>query len=136
MKIKLKILSKKVKVNKKTFLRYFTYVKMLVVGEEEKGRQEKSVTVKFTEEVSKVLPNDRFFILTVDTEKNQFSCPRKYEIRQEEDEKTGEMKDVYPVLWVRGYDNYEKIDSKPITDDVEFVCDEEPTEETEISNED
>lgn len=132
--VKIKVLSTKVQVGKKSFLRYFTYLNLVVVGEEEKGKQKKSVTVKFIEEVSKNLPKDRFFILTVDTNKDQISCPRKYEVRQIEDKKTGEMKDDYPILWVRGYEEFTPIKPRPITDDVEFCVDEEPTEETEIDN--
>ena len=134
--VKIKVLSKKIKVGKKSFLRYFTRLNLIVVGEEEKGKQTKSITVKFTEEVSKNLPKDRFFILTVDTNKDQISCPRKYEVRQIEDEKTGEMKDDYPTLWVRGYEEFTPIKPRPITDDVEFCVDEEPTEETEIIDDD
>lgn len=134
MLIKLKVLSTKVKQPKKSFLRYFTYVKMVVVGEEEKGRQEKSLNVHFTDDAKKQLPKDiRFFILTVDTDKNQIGMPRKYEIIEEEDT-NGEVKTKYPELWVRGFEKCEKIESKPITEDVEFVVDEEPTKETEIDN--
>lgn len=139
MEIKLKVLSKKVKNGNKSFLRYFTYLKMIVVGQEEKGKQEKSLTVKFTEECSnrlRTIDKDlRFFVLTIDLNKDQLSCPRKYEIKQEENEKTGEMEDVYPVVWVRGFEKVEKLPQKPLTDDVEFDTDEEPTEETEIVSE-
>lgn len=134
MLIKLKVLSTKVKQQKKSFLRYFTYVKMLAVGEEEKGKQEKSLNVRFTDDAKKELPKDiRFFILTIDTDKNQIGMPRKYEIVEEEDE-NGVVKKQYPEIWVRGFEKCEKIASKPITDDVEFVVDEEPTKETEIDS--
>ena len=46
------------------------------------------------------------------------------------------MKDDYPTLWVRGYEELTPIKPRPITDDVEFCVDEEPTEETEIIDDD
>lgn len=135
MLVSLKILSKKVTVEsngkKKTFLRYFTRVKMLEKGKEDAGKVVKSLTVKFTEEASKQLPKDaRFFTVKVDTDKEQLSCPRVYEVVTEEDKDGNEVK-KFPTIWIRGFSDYEALPMKPITDDVEFDIETE-TEEHEI----
>lgn len=135
MLVSLKILSKKVTVEsngkKKTFLRYFTRVKMLEKGKEDAGKVIKSLTVKFTEEASKQLPKDaRFFTIKVDTDKEQLSCPRVYEVVTEEDKDGNEVK-KFPTIWIRGFSDYEALPMKPITDDVEFDTETE-TEEHEI----
>ena len=135
MLVSLKILSKKVTVEsngkKKTFLRYFTRVKMLEKGKEESGKVLKSLTVKFTEDASKLLPKDaRFFTIKVDTDKEQLSCPRVYEVVTEEDKDGNEVK-KFPTIWIRGFSDYEALPMKPITEDVEFDTDTE-TEEHEI----
>ena len=135
MLVSLKILSKKVTVEsngkKKTFLRYFTRVKMLEKGKEDAGKVLKSLTVKFTEDASKLLPKDaRFFTIKVDTDKEQLSCPRVYEVVTEEDKDGNEVK-KFPTIWIRGFSDYEALPMKPITEDVEFDTDTE-TEEHEI----
>lgn len=134
--LKVKVLSKKISVKKdgktKSFLRYFTHVKMVVKGEEEKGKQLKSLTVKFTEEVSKKLPKDaRFFILGLEKPVEQLGCPRVYEVKVTNDEDGNEIKE-FPVIWIRGYDSYEDLPMKPITDDVDFETEDTTTEETEV----
>lgn len=135
--LKVKVLSKQVTVEKdgkkKSFLRYFTHVKMVVKGEEEKGKQLKSLTVKFTEDVSKQLPKGaRFFYLGLEKPLEQLSCPRVYEVKIEQDKDGNEIK-KFPVVWIRGYDKYEDIPMKPITDDVDFETEDVTTEETEIN---
>ena len=134
--LNVKILSKKVTVEKggkkKSFLRYFTRVKCIVKGEEEKGKQLKSLTVKFTQDTAKKLPeNARFFVLGLENPMEQLSCPRIYEIKESED-KDGNKVIEYPVIWIRGFDKYEEIPQKPITDDVDFETEDTTTEETEI----
>lgn len=132
--ISIKILSKKVTVEsngkKKTFLRYFTRVKMLVKGEEDKGKVSKSLTVKFTQDASKLLPKEaRFF--TVNVTMDQLSCPRIYEVKVEEDKDGNEIK-KFPTIWIRGFSDYKELPTKPITDDVDFETEETETEEHEI----
>ena len=134
--VSLKILSKKVTVEKdgkkKSFNRYFTRVKMVVKGEEEKGKQLKSLTVKFTEDASKELPKDaRFFTIDVDTEKGNLGCPRIYEVKVTEDKDGNEVKE-FPVIWIRGFSNYKPLPVKPITEDVDFETEDTETEEHEI----
>lgn len=123
--IKLKVLSKKVEVEKdgkkRSFLRYFAPVKMVVKGEEDKGRQSKQITVKFRQSVQ--IPNARFFILTCN--ESDISCPFAYEIKT-----TDDGKKEYPVCWIRGYQSYEVLSSKGGLDKhVEFE-----TEEVEIKD--
>ena len=134
--LQVKILSKKVTVEKdgkkKSFIRYFTRVKMVVKGEEENGKVLKSLTVKFTEDASKQLPKDaRFFVLGLEKPVEQLGCPRFYEVKEKED-KDGNKILEYPVVWIRGFDKYEDLPQKPITDDVDFETEETETEEHEI----
>lgn len=136
MLVSLKILSKKVTVDsngkKKTFLRYFTRVKMLEKGKEADGKVLKSLTVKFTEDASKLLPKEaRFFTIKVDTENEQLSCPRIYEVVIEEDKDGNEVK-KFPTIWIRGFSDYKELPRKPITEDVDFDTEEQETEEHEI----
>lgn len=131
MKFNLKVLSKKVEVEKdgkkRTFLRYFAPVKIIVKGEEDKGLQKKSLTVKFTTDVT--LPKDaRFMILTVDESKKQISCPFVYEVKEDED---GNLE--FPVIWIRGYENIRLLTSNDsISNHVQFET--EDTEEVEIED--
>lgn len=135
MLVKIKVLSKKVTIEKggkkKSFNRYFAPVKMIVKGHEEDGKVEKSLTVKFTEESLKLIGDNRFFVLTVDTDKDQLSCPRIYEIKETED-KDGNKVLEYPVIWIRGFEKLQPLPQKPITDDVEFETEDTETEEHEI----
>lgn len=133
MKFNLKVLSKKVEVEKVIkgkpkkveFLRYFAPVKMLVKGEESKGKQAKSLTVKFTKDVQ--LPKDaRFFILTVDESKGQIGCPFIYEVTEDEDGNK-----IFPVIWIRGYEDIKLLKSNTsISNHVDFETTD--TEEVEI----
>lgn len=109
---------------KKKFRTFYTKMNLLVKGEEEKGKQPKSVTVKFTSDVDS--KNISRGLLTCAVKDVGF--PRVYEIKREEQE-DGTMKDVYPVVWIRGYKSFEEKEY-----DVEnpFITDEEETEETEI----
>lgn len=129
MKFNLKVLSKKVEVEskgkKKTFLRYFAPVKIVVKGEEEKGKQAKSLTVKFKQDVQ--LPKDaRFFILTVDEAKGQIGCPFVYEVSEDKDGNK-----IFPVIWIRGYEDIKLLKSNDsISNYVDFETTD--TEEVEI----
>lgn len=137
MLVSLKILSKKVSIEKggkkKSFIRYFSPVKIVVKGHEDEGKVSKSLTVKFTEETSKLIGDNRFFVLTVDTEKDQLSCPRVYEVKETED-KDGNKVSEYPVIWIRGFEGLKPLPQKPITEDLEFETENTETEEQEIKN--
>ena len=115
---------KKTNQNGAEFRTYFTDVMILVKGEEEKGKQQKDVTVKFTSDVD---------VKSI-TGYGKLQCyvrdigfPRKYVITTEDD---GSKK--YPEVWIRGFESY-----TPIERDVEnpFVTDEKETPETEIEEE-
>lgn len=103
MLIKIKLLSKQVNAGGKKFRRYFTPVNIVVKGEEEKGKQSKSLTVKIAKSCE--LPKDtKFAILTVDASKGQISLPTIYEVTEDKDGNS-----IYPVVWLRGF-----VDCKPI----------------------
>lgn len=100
---------------------YYTKMMIAVKGEEEKGKQRKSVTLKFVSDVdSKNITSGLLTAVVKDV-----SFPRVYEITT--DEETGKKK--YPTVWIRSYKSFEEIEQ-----DVEnpFITDEPETEETEI----
>lgn len=96
--VKIQLFSKvatiKVKGKEKKIRNYWTYMNLLVKGEEDKGIQKKSVTVKFRQDVD----NDSDYEL--DEIKNGIlecvvNAPFIYEIKEDADGKH------YPELWVR-----------------------------------
>ena len=114
---------KKTTDGKKKFRTFRTPMKLIVVGEEEKGKQIKDVTVKFVSDVdTKNITNGKLTCYVKD-----LNFPRRYEIVENE---KGEKE--YPVVWIRGFKSFEEIEY-----DVEnpFVTDEHETEETEIDTE-
>lgn len=114
----------KTKDGKRRFEIFRTKMKLVVKGEEEKGKQEKWITVKFPRDVN-VSELSRG-LLTVKVA--DISFPRTYEITADE-----KGNPEYPVVWVRQYKSFE-----PLEKDVEnpFVTDESETEETEIESDD
>lgn len=123
MSVKLLLKSKKQKAsNGATFRRFFTDVKILVKGEEEKGKQRKSITVKFDKSVdtSKLV---RGFITCNEAD---IDLPFKYQIQ----EKDG--KPSYPTIYIRKIENYEE---KRGQSTIEFLTEEDETEETNIDDE-
>ena len=110
---------KAIQKGKNKIATYYTKMMIIVKGEEEKGKQLKSVTLKFTSDVdNKNITSGMLTAIVKDV-----SFPRVYEITI--DEETG--KKVYPTVWVRSYKSFEEIEQ-----DVEnpFVIDEPDTEET------
>ena len=123
MSVKLLLKSKKQKAsNGATFRRFFTDVKILVKGEEEQGKQRKSITVKFDKSVdtSKLV---RGFITCNEAD---IDLPFKYQIQ----EKDG--KPSYPTIYIRKIENYEE---KRGQSTIEFLTEEDETEETNIDDE-
>ena len=123
MSVKLLLKSKKQKAsNGATFRRFFTDVKILVKGEEEKGKQRKSITVKFDKSVdtSKLV---RGYITCNEAD---IDLPFKYQIQ----EKDG--KPSYPTIYIRKIENYEE---KRGQSTIEFLTEEDETEETNIDDE-
>ena len=118
--MKLLLKSKKTKSsNGAQFRTFFTDVMIVVKGEEEKGKQRKSITVRFDKSVdtSKLVRG----FLTVD--EKDIDLPFKYQII----EKDG--KPSYPSIFIRKYDSYEE---KKGNSTIEFLTDEDETEETVI----
>lgn len=116
----IKILSKQITVKqgnkKRTFPRYFTYMMLPVKGEEQKGKQRKSVVVKFTQAVKF---DERFALVTVDVSKGDISAPRIYEVK--ENAETG--KPEYPTVWIRAVRSVTKIEPKMNESDLDFCLD-------------
>lgn len=112
--------------NKKThdgrkFKSYWTYMMLTVRGEEAKGKQRKSVNVKFANGVdaSKI---------TRGVIEGDFDAPFVFEVTK--DEKTG--KDRYPTVWVNRIDSFTEV--RPQHQQSDFILDEEvDSEETEIA---
>ena len=122
IKIQISKLNKKSKDGKKKWTEFRTPMSLVVVGDEEKGKQKKWVTVRFDESINtKELP--RRFILTVKVA--DVSFPKKFEVTK--DEETG--KDKYPVVWVNGFKEIREIELEV---ENPFVTDETETEETSI----
>ena len=121
--IKLLLKSKKAqtKDGKKQFRRFFTSVLILVKGEEAKGKQRKTLTVRFAEGVStKDLVRG---ILTCD--EKDIDLPFKYQVQQKDG------KDTYPYIFIRKYKSYEE---KHGQSSIEFITNEDETEETVIDD--
>lgn len=118
--IKLLLKSKKKKAqNGAQFRTFFTDVMIVVKGEEEKGKQRKSLTVRFDKSVdtSKLVRG----FLTVD--EKDIDLPFKYQII----EKDG--KPSYPSIYIRKYESYEEAKGKST---IEFLTEEDETEDTVI----
>lgn len=115
----------KVLLSKKTeFPSYWTPVKIVVKGEEEKGPQAKGLNVRFTKVADKKLPVD-FKGGIIEVKPEQINFPFIYEIKKGEN---GE--DEYPVVWIRDIENVLPLPAPKNT--CTFVGVEEDTKETEI----
>ena len=112
---------------KSKFKKFFTYFDIEVKGEEDKGLQTKSITVKF----DKSIDTSKFTrgILTV--KDKDIDLPYRYEIK--EIEKDGELKKSYPHVFIKAYESFEE--RKPKSTAVPNLMDEEETEEVEIEEE-
>ena len=113
---------------KSKFRKYFTYVDIEVEGEEDKGLQTKSVTVKF----DKSIDTSRYVrgILTVKEE--NIDIPYRYKIKETVQE-DGTVKKTYPHIYIKKVESYEE--RKPKTTAQFNLMDEAETEETEIDDE-
>lgn len=101
----------------KQFRAYWTKMKIVVAGEEEKGKQLKNVNVSFRKSVNTY--NIKRGLIT-----GEIDAPFKYEIVTD-----GNGNKKYPCVWVRSVDSYqEKIAHHEQSD---FVT-EEDGEETEL----
>lgn len=103
----------------KPFRAYWTKMKIVVAGEEEKGKQLKNINVSFRKSVNT-------YAIKRGLVTGEIDAPFKYEITV--DEKTG--KKIYPCVWVRSVDKYEEKIAHH--DQSDFVIDEKETEETDL----
>lgn len=112
---------KKTNQNGAEFRTYFTDVMILVKGEENKGKQKKTLTVKFDKAV-----NTRNIIRgIVKVEEKDIDLPFKYQVK----EKDG--KESYPTIYIRKIASYEE---RKGASTIEFLLEENDTEETVIDD--
>ena len=104
------------------FRTYFTDVMIVVKGEEEKGKQKKTLTVKFDQGVS----TKDIVRGLVQVEEKDIDLPFKYQVK----EKDG--KETYPTIYIRKIAKYEE---RKGASTIEFLLDENDTEETVIDEE-
>lgn len=122
MKIKVLKTTKKTK-DGKSFDSYFTPVEIVVKGEEEKGPQQRGLTLNFSKEADKKLPvNFNGGILEVKGE--NVIMPFVYEIKQKDG------RDVYPNVYIKDFESITPL--KPRSNTCRFLVDEEETEETDL----
>lgn len=119
--IKLLLKSKKKKAkNGASFRTYFTDVMIVVKGEESKGKQKKTLTVKFDKsvDISKLI---RGFVTC---DESDIDLPFKYQVQTKEDGKVS-----YPTIFIRKIKSYEENKGKST---IEFITDESETDDTVI----
>lgn len=125
MEVKFLLMSKNQKTESgRTFRKFFTSMNIVVKGEEEKGLQSKTLTVKF----DKAIDTSKFKRGIITAEENQVDLPYKFEIR--EVEKDGVKKLKYPHVYVKSIISYEE--RLPKSTGQFDLKDEEETEATEI----
>lgn len=124
--VKFLLMSKNQKTaNGRSFRKFFTSVNIIVKGEEDKGKQEKTLTVKFAKEID----TSKFRRGIITANENDVELPYKYEVRTVTD-KDGNEKLKYPHVYVKAIESYEERLPKSTGD---FnLKDEQETEETEI----
>ena len=120
--VKLLVKSKK-KKNASTgaqFRTYFTDVMIVVKGEEAKGKQRKTVNVRFDQKVD--TKNIVRGIITCKEE--DIDLPFKYQVITKDN-----GKESYPTIYIRKVESYEE---KRGASTIEFITDEEETADTVI----
>ena len=120
--VKLLVKSKK-KKNASTgaqFRTYFTDVMIVVKGEEAKGKQRKTVNVRFDQKVD--TKNIVRGIITCKEE--DIDLPFKYQVITKDN-----GKESYPTIYIRKIESYEE---KRGASTIEFITDEEETADTVI----
>lgn len=121
--MKIKVLKSK----KTQFPSYYTYVSIIVKGEEDKGPQERSLKVIFSKKAEKKLPDD-FRGGIVSAKGESVFAPYVYEIKKTED-----GKDDYPHVTITDFDSIAPLPQREST--CTFLGVEQDTEETEIEPE-
>lgn len=117
---------RKTKDGSRSFVTYRTTICIPVKGEEEKGPQIKSVDLRFGKDIPASTLEKlraRNYIYAYDTD---ISCPSIYEVTDKLDERTGQMRKVYPHVYVSAIKGYERtLGKKP--EQNQFVTEEEGT---------
>jgi len=123
--MKLKVLKSK----KSKFPSYYTPVKIVVVGEEDKGAQPKTLSVYFSKVADKKLPVD-FKGGIIECNAQDVYAPFVYEIKQNKDDAT---KKDFPFVYIK---DISKVSDLKATNSntCTFMVDEEETEETTIDD--
>lgn len=119
---------KVLKSNKTQFPSYFTYVKIVVKGEEEKGAQEKSLNVYFSEGADKKLPVG-FKGGIIECKPENINFPYVYEIKKGK-KPDGTECDDFPFVYIKDIESITPL--KPRANTCQFLVDEEDTSETSI----
>ena len=113
---------------KSKYRKFFTYMDIEVKGEEDKGLQLKSITVKF----DKTIDTSKFIRGIITLDENDYDAPYRYEVK-EEVQPDGTVKQKYPHIFIKKIVSYE--DRKPKSTGQFNLMDEADTEETEIEEE-
>lgn len=121
VKLLLKSKQKQTKDGRK-FRAFFTTAMIVVKGEEEKGKQRKTLNVKFDKSVE----TKNYVRGIIVCDEKDIDIPFKYQIIQ----KNG--KDSYPSVYVRKVKSYEEVKAKSTAT---FLLEEDETEETTIDEE-
>lgn len=122
MKIKVLKTTKTTK-DGKSFVSYFTPVMIVVKGEEEKGEQQKGLTLNFSKQAEKKL-DVNFNGGILECKGEDVLMPFVYEIKQKDG------KDVYPNVYIKDFISVSPLPQRKNT--CRFLVDEEESEETEI----
>ena len=122
MKIKVLKTTKTTK-DGKSFVSYFTPVMIVVKGEEEKGEQQKGLTLNFSKQAEKKL-DVNFNGGILECKGEDVLMPYIYEIKQKDG------KDVYPNVYIKDFESVSPLPQRKNT--CRFLVDEEESEETEI----
>ena len=125
--LKIKVIEKtyQKKNGKGTFGKFFTPVNIIVMGEEEKGLQAKTLEVKFKKPL---VPQKGVYVFN---NEDEYSLPYVFEIKEVEME-DGTTRIDYPTCWIRGYKEIRPLPKKKNTSCVPVVDDEENIEDTEL----
>lgn len=103
IKLRIAKLNKQTKDGKRKWVEYRTKMNLVVKGEEESGKQEKWVTVKFYQVDTTAITGRGMLTVKV----ADISFPHVYEIKTKDD---GTLE--YPVVWVRDYKEFAPIESE------------------------
>ena len=135
--MKIKVLTKKetiiVKGKEKTIYRYFTPCNINVIDKDgnDLGVQQKNLSVHFTMECEKKLPDQMIFGIFTFENPEDYSLPYQLDMRKFEDE--DHKSENY--VWIRDYKSIDKIPYKGRKSTCEPLIDEEDTEPVELTEE-